>query len=234
MDARRRLNKQESLNTPAAGRASGHGDRRANGPGNSVRSGQAYPDPGLVVVLPNLEDPELKRRAHGREVVGEMLDTWFVPQLDQVDRCAHELEIGERDTRPPGIVTADRAGHQHPLCNLADRSQAVHSLIVAEPAVPRLVLVIARAVGTGRQSACPASACASPQRRTARPRTRSRADGRDLPVGGGPGSQKTPPDLHDLRRRGSGCKSGAEGIRTPDPLTASQVRYQLRHSPLPE
>ena len=24
---------------------------------------------------------------------------------------------------------------------------------------------------------------------------------------------------------------GAEGIRTPDPLTASQVRYQLRHSP---
>ncbi len=25
---------------------------------------------------------------------------------------------------------------------------------------------------------------------------------------------------------------GAEGIRTPDPLTASQVRYQLRHSPL--
>ena len=26
---------------------------------------------------------------------------------------------------------------------------------------------------------------------------------------------------------------GAEGIRTPDPLTASQVRYQLRHSPLP-
>jgi hypothetical protein len=28
-------------------------------------------------------------------------------------------------------------------------------------------------------------------------------------------------------------KGGAEGIRTPDPLTASQVRYQLRHSPLP-
>ena len=28
-------------------------------------------------------------------------------------------------------------------------------------------------------------------------------------------------------------RSGAEGIRTPDPLTASQVRYQLRHSPLP-
>jgi hypothetical protein len=24
---------------------------------------------------------------------------------------------------------------------------------------------------------------------------------------------------------------GAEGTRTPDPLTASQVRYQLRHSP---
>ena len=29
-------------------------------------------------------------------------------------------------------------------------------------------------------------------------------------------------------------KSGAEGIRTPDPLTASQMRYQLRHSPLLE
>jgi hypothetical protein len=27
-------------------------------------------------------------------------------------------------------------------------------------------------------------------------------------------------------------QGGAEGIRTPDPLTASQVRYQLRHSPL--
>ena len=26
-------------------------------------------------------------------------------------------------------------------------------------------------------------------------------------------------------------KGGAEGIRTPDPLHAMQVRYQLRHSP---
>ena len=26
-------------------------------------------------------------------------------------------------------------------------------------------------------------------------------------------------------------KSGAEGTRTPDPLHAMQVRYQLRHSP---
>jgi hypothetical protein len=25
--------------------------------------------------------------------------------------------------------------------------------------------------------------------------------------------------------------SGAKGTRTPDPLTASEVRYQLRHSP---
>ncbi len=25
---------------------------------------------------------------------------------------------------------------------------------------------------------------------------------------------------------------GAEGIRTPDPLHAMQVRYQLRHSPI--
>jgi hypothetical protein len=26
-------------------------------------------------------------------------------------------------------------------------------------------------------------------------------------------------------------KSGAEGIRTPDPLIANEVRYQLRYSP---
>ena len=29
-----------------------------------------------------------------------------------------------------------------------------------------------------------------------------------------------------------GFKSGAEGIRTPDPLIANEVRYQLRYSPL--
>ena len=28
-----------------------------------------------------------------------------------------------------------------------------------------------------------------------------------------------------------GFKSGAEGIRTPDPLIANEVRYQLRYSP---
>jgi len=28
-----------------------------------------------------------------------------------------------------------------------------------------------------------------------------------------------------------GSKSGAEGIRTPDPLIANEVRYQLRYSP---
>ena len=28
-------------------------------------------------------------------------------------------------------------------------------------------------------------------------------------------------------------EGGAEGTRTPDPHTASVVRYQLRHSPLP-
>ena len=37
------------------------------------------------------------------------------------------------------------------------------------------------------------------------------------------------PNLRFRRSRG-----GAEGIRTPDPLTASQMRYQLRHSPLPD
>src|SRR3954466_1659712 len=30
-----------------------------------------------------------------------------------------------------------------------------------------------------------------------------------------------------------GHEGGAEGTRTPDPHTASVVRYQLRHSPLP-
>src|SRR3954449_5646098 len=30
-----------------------------------------------------------------------------------------------------------------------------------------------------------------------------------------------------------GHRGGAEGTRTPDPHTASVVRYQLRHSPLP-
>src|SRR5687767_6879410 len=30
-----------------------------------------------------------------------------------------------------------------------------------------------------------------------------------------------------------GQMGGAEGTRTPDPHTASVVRYQLRHSPLP-
>jgi Phage integrase family len=33
-----------------------------------------------------------------------------------------------------------------------------------------------------------------------------------------------------LKRRGS-LRCGAKGTRTPDPLTASEVRYQLRHSP---
>ena len=28
------------------------------------------------------------------------------------------------------------------------------------------------------------------------------------------------------------CIGGAEGTRTPDPLHAMQVRYQLRHSPV--
>src|SRR3954451_14243396 len=31
--------------------------------------------------------------------------------------------------------------------------------------------------------------------------------------------------------RSTALESGAEGIRTPDPLHAMQVRYQLRHSP---
>ncbi len=34
-----------------------------------------------------------------------------------------------------------------------------------------------------------------------------------------------------LRGTGPELLCGAKGIRTPDPLTASEVRYQLRHSP---
>ena len=36
----------------------------------------------------------------------------------------------------------------------------------------------------------------------------------------------------DLTMRFRRSRGGAEGTRTPDPLTASQMRYQLRHSPL--
>ena len=32
--------------------------------------------------------------------------------------------------------------------------------------------------------------------------------------------------------KSASCRSGAKGTRTPDPHTASVVRYQLRHSPV--
>jgi hypothetical protein len=43
--------------------------------------------------------------------------------------------------------------------------------------------------------------------------------------GTGPGKQMTWTFVQVI-------KGGAEGTRTPDPHTASVVRYQLRHSPL--
>ena len=42
-------------------------------------------------------------------------------------------------------------------------------------------------------------------------------------------SRQLKPDLTSVS---AGQRGGAEGTRTPDPLTASQMRYQLRHSPL--
>ena len=36
---------------------------------------------------------------------------------------------------------------------------------------------------------------------------------------------------HSVANREKRTQSGAEGIRTPDPRTASAVRYQLRYSP---
>src|SRR5436309_6886268 len=43
-----------------------------------------------------------------------------------------------------------------------------------------------------------------------------------------------PKTTRALRRlsKGPGRTGGAEGTRTPDPHTASVVRYQLRHSPV--
>ena len=41
-------------------------------------------------------------------------------------------------------------------------------------------------------------------------------------------AKKNPPESFDS----GGSSGGAEGTRTPDPLHAMQVRYQLRHSPV--
>src|SRR5690606_15491055 len=43
----------------------------------------------------------------------------------------------------------------------------------------------------------------------------------------GPLNERTPENLAFIRGFG-----GSEGIRTPDPLHAMQVRYQLRHRPI--
>ncbi len=58
-------------------------------------------------------------------------------------------------------------------------------------------------------------------------------------IGGDKNVRVKAPDLADLRGRGStegvahplGRLGGAKGTRTPNPLLAKQVRYQLRHGP---
>src|SRR5690606_26281504 len=61
-----------------------------------------------------------------------------------------------------------------------------------------------------------------------RPATR-RKDPPERPAGETPGKTRTRP----AGSRGGSSKSGAKGTRTPDPHTASVVRYQLRQSPKP-
>ena len=49
----------------------------------------------------------------------------------------------------------------------------------------------------------------------------------------GPSDRKQNEPLTAFAVRGSSQPSGgAEGTRTPDPLVANEVRYQLRHSPV--
>src|SRR3954469_9085053 len=54
-----------------------------------------------------------------------------------------------------------------------------------------------------------------------------------LPSGAGPTATTDDPGRPPGGER-PGHRGGAEGTRTPDPHTASVVRYQLRHSPLPD
>ena len=56
----------------------------------------------------------------------------------------------------------------------------------------------------------------------------SRSPGHPKPVRRHFRAKKNPPESFDS----GGSSGGAEGTRTPDPLHAMQVRYQLRHSPV--
>lgn len=52
-------------------------------------------------------------------------------------------------------------------------------------------------------------------------------------VSSGPlGMEKVDKDGDDVLKRARGLCGGPEGTRTPDPLHAMQVRYQLRHRPI--
>ncbi len=74
-----------------------------------------------------------------------------------------------------------------------------------------------------------------PPRETSTPKTPESLRRRKPWFEQSPGKQKTRPAEGQAGFPCTSClnfSSGAKGTRTPDPLHAMQVRYQLRHSPI--